>query len=106
MSDTFSQALSAVTEALSNPPPPESIDMETVVQLLGAMEKLRVMLEPPNLAVIKFCTAVREDSCASQVPIRSLKHDSSSSRMHSVPYELPKVWGSSMHSLRQMGSKR
>lgn len=60
MSDSFSQALSAVTEALSNPPSPENIKIETAMQLLGAMDKLRAMLEPPNLAVVKLCTAVRK----------------------------------------------
>ncbi|KAJ5106338.1 O-methyltransferase [Penicillium angulare] len=63
MSDSFSQALSAVTEALSNPPSPENIKIETAMQLLGAMDKLRAMLEPPNLAVVKLCTAPYALSC-------------------------------------------
>ncbi|KAF9884389.1 hypothetical protein FE257_001789 [Aspergillus nanangensis] len=63
MGDTFKHALSAVTEALNSPPSPDNIEMETVVQLLGSMDKLRVMLEPPNLAIIKLCTAPYALSC-------------------------------------------
>ena len=58
MADVLSKALSAVTEALANPPSPESINIGTAMQLLGAMDDLRAMLEPPNLAVIKLSIAV------------------------------------------------
>ncbi|KAJ5640818.1 O-methyltransferase [Penicillium herquei] len=57
MTDALSNALSAVTEALANPPSPESINIGTAMQLLGAMDDLRAMLEPPNLAVIKLSIA-------------------------------------------------
>lgn len=62
MSDSLSKALSAVTEVLSNPPRPENINMGTAIQLLGAMDKLRVILEPPNLAVLNLSLAVSRKS--------------------------------------------
>lgn len=61
MSDTLSKALAAVADALANPPPPEQINAGTAHQLLLAMDKLRVMLEPPNLSVLNLCLAVRSE---------------------------------------------
>ena len=58
MSDPLAKALSAVTEALSSPLSPESIDMQTAMQLLGTMDKLRAKLEPANLTVLNLSVAV------------------------------------------------
>ena len=61
MSDTLSKALSAVAEALANPPPPEQVNAETACQMLEAMDKLRVMLEPSNLRILNLSAAVRSE---------------------------------------------
>ena len=61
MSDTLSKALSAVAEALANPPPPEQVNAETACQMLEAMDKLRVMLEPSNLRILNLSVAVRSE---------------------------------------------
>lgn len=61
MSDVLSKALSAVAEALANPPSPEQINAETAGQMLEAMDQLRVMLEPSNLRVLNLSVAVRSE---------------------------------------------
>ena len=77
MADSLSKALVAVTEALSNPPSPENINMGTAIQLLRAMDRLRVMLEPPNLAVLNLSLAVSRDKLLKDVNLT----DSVNSRM-------------------------
>ncbi|KAJ5916915.1 S-adenosyl-L-methionine-dependent methyltransferase [Penicillium tannophilum] len=52
-----SDAIAAVTAALAQLPPAESIPEEERFKLLGAMNKVRVAMEPPVLTVRNFCFA-------------------------------------------------
>lgn len=54
-----SDALAAVTAALAQLPPADSIPEEERFKLLGALDKARVAMEPPILTVRNYCFAVR-----------------------------------------------
>ena len=105
MSDTLSKALSAVAEALANPPPPEQVNAETACQMLEAMDKLHVMLEPSNLRILNLSAAVRSEPELEDGKTTIWLTNFTNSLMLWVPLGLPKEWVSLMSLFRQRGPR-
>ncbi|KAJ5820599.1 hypothetical protein N7474_006190 [Penicillium riverlandense] len=55
MASVLSDLTSTVTSALSNLPPPDKIQDADRMQLLGVINQLQSVLEPPQLPIQRFC---------------------------------------------------
>lgn len=58
MAQTLSSVTQAITSTLSHLPSAEKIEEAERMQLLGALDKLRVALEPPAVSIQNLCFGV------------------------------------------------